>query len=546
MAKRIIIIFIVFVLLIIGGWQARRFFPYPAFFARLGIENWQVWEFHDYFEIDPSTLSVVLNDRRLVGLENPPVMTDGQIYFPYTFVREHIDPFVFWDNKAQILFVSTDTEIIRLPGQMIPISFVRDMYTFPYFEIKYEPMYNTVIIHNRANSGAPAATTRHTSIRYRPDHTAFITKRAENGTSLTAFNAAGEFTRIRTPEGLLGYVLSSDIVITGSGSEGIYLEPPTHPAPRINLAWEMITAPIGNATVMNNPLPRGLNVISPTWFNFDPYLLDGTIISFADRDYVEWAHAEGVKVWPKVFDTNQNISHAILTSYQARSRAINQLIQFVEHYNLDGININFEHIRSTDGYYYLQFLRELAVEMRRIDSVLSVATFVPAPWRERYKHNLVGKTVDFVAIMTYDEHYGGSPNPGPVASLPFVRQYIRETLELIPREKVLMGLPFYNRLWRVTPDGNHTIRNIGMAYAWRLVEEWGITPIWDEVIGSYYTNFITQTDEGIITYRMWIECERSIREKLRIFTYYDLAGVASWQRSLETPGVWEEIERVMP
>jgi len=538
---KIILCCIAFMLLVIGGlglYQARRFFPYPPIFAILGIENWQVWEFHDYFGLDPNEISVVIEDQRLRDLAQPPVMINNEIYLPASFVREHIDPFIFWDEGAQSLFVSTDTEIIRLPGsQMVPLNFLQERYS-DNFSLEHHPEHNIVVISEIYGMVRASLTTRRTAIRYLPNNTAFISKRLERDTLVTIYNTVGDFVRVRSQEGLLGYVPASDLEFSVPWQAAIAPPPqPLHPSPRINLSWEMITAPQGNITAMNNPLPEGLTVISPTWFNFDPYNLDGTIISFASREYVDWAHSQGVKVWAKAFDSNRDISHAILTNYRARQFAITQLIQFVQVYNLDGININFEHVRSTDGGYYLQFLRELAVEMRRIGSTLSVATFVPAPWFSHYHHKLVGQTVDFVAIMTYDEHYSGSVEPGPVASLSFVDHFISQTLELIPREKVLMGLPLYNRLWHVASDGSHTISNTGMARPWSLVEEWGITPEWDAIVGSYYANF-----EGeYTTYRIWIECDRSIAEKMNIFTEHNLAGVASWRRGLETPGVWAAI-----
>ena len=555
---RILLCCIIFTLLIVGGWESRRFFPYPTFFARLGIENWQVWEFHDYFQLDPEALIVVMNNQRLRDLEAPPIMYEGDIFFPASFVREYIDPFMFWDESAQTLFVSTDMEVTGLAGQdvmkqgipMVSMAFVQNRYDN--FEIEYHEKFNIIIITETPDpmSGHiplfnTVITTRRTPIRYRPDRTAYITQRAVRGMPLIIFNSdfysKGDFIRVRTPEGLLGYVLTADLEISEILDKTLTSSSPEPaPSPNINLTWEMITAPQGNVTAMATPLPKGLHVISPTWFYFDPETLE--ILSFASHDYVEWAHNQEVAVWPRLFDTNHDISHRVLTQFEVRKQTIARLIALIEEYGLDGINVNFEHIPRADGYYYVQFLRELAPEMRRIGAVLSVATFVPAPWFEQYNHELVGRTVDFVAIMTYDEHYRGSPEPGPVASLPFVERSIQNALALIPREKVIMCLPFYNRIWRVTPDGYHTISNHGMARPWALIEEWGVTPEWDPVIGSYYASF---TDEEGITYRIWVECERSIEEKLHIFTNHDLAGVASWRRGLETNGVWEIIDQAM-
>lgn len=547
MKKQILLCAVLLVALIVGGfglWQARRFFPYPPAFARLGIENWQVWEFHDYFGLDPSEISVIIGDRRLRDLEIPPVMESGEVRLHYTFIREHIDPFIFWDAGAQALFFSTDTEVIRLPDRTVSISSVQDMY--PDFMVEHRSEFNTVIISETEVIPGHTATMRitetirDTNVRYRPDRTAFITRRAPRGTELTIFGITGDFVRVRTPEGLLGYVPAADLEQSRPWTKALApcASSETTPLPNINLTWDLITAPVGNTTAMNNPLPEGLTVISPTWFNFDPYAPDGRLISFASREYVDWAHSHGVKVWAKAFDTNHDISAAILTNYRARERVIEQLVSFVRDYNLDGININFEHVRAAAGRYYVQFLRELAPEMRRLDATLSVATFVPAPWFRQYHHDLVGKTVDFVAIMTYDEHYSGSPEPGPVASLPFVERFMREAAELIPPEKLLMGLPLYNRIWRVIPDEGHTISNTGMAFPWSL--EWD-SIIWDPIIGSYYATL----DGEYATYRLWIECERSIGEKMRIFEEMGLAGVASWRRGLESPGVWEEIRRAI-
>ena len=554
---KIILFLLAIVLLMYGGWEARRFLPYPPAFARFGIENWQVWEFHDYFNLNPDIVSVIIEGRRLTNLDTPPVFIDGDLYFTTAFVREHIDTFMFWDERAGVVFVSDNESVTRLvpsPGHPVIIregqpwiakGWLQLRYTN--FEIEYSAANNIVTIANLEKpAGRAAVTSKSTRLRYLPNRTAFISQNLNANISLTTFYKDGEFIRVRTAEGLLGYVLTADINFTQPPIEEAVRPAAPLPSPRINLSWELITAAAANTNAMNRPLPEGLNVISPTWFSFDPNTLNGDIISLASQEYVDWAHSYGVEVWAHIFDTNTTISGAILTNYQARERAVSQLLDFVVRYNLDGINVNFEYVPSDAGGYYLQFLRELAPGMRRLGAILSVATFVPAPWRTQYHHHLVGKTVDFVAIMTYDEHVGVSDNPGPVASLPFVHRFVRESAELIPNEKLLMGLPFYNRVWRILPDGSHTASAYGFSRPWTLVEEWGVTPVWNPEVGSYYATHTVHTeDEGEVTYRIWIECERSIAEKLRIVNEFELAGVASWRRSLETEGVWEEIRRVL-
>ena len=63
-----------------------------------------------------------------------------------------------------------------------------------------------------------------------------------------------------------------------------------------------------------------------------------------------------------------------------------------------------------------------------------------------------GKVVDYVIIMGYDEHYVGS-DAGSVASLSYERDGITGTLENVPKEKIISGIPFYTRLWKTNASG---------------------------------------------------------------------------------------------
>ena len=57
---------------------------------------------------------------------------------------------------------------------------------------------------------------------------------------------------------------------------------------------------------------------------------------------------------------------------------------------------------------------------------------------------------DYIVVMAYDEHYNGSEE-GSVASIGFVEQGIKDTLKEVPAEQVILGVPFYTRVWALTP-----------------------------------------------------------------------------------------------
>ena len=71
-------------------------------------------------------------------------------------------------------------------------------------------------------------------------------------------------------------------------------------------------------------------------------------------------------------------------------------------------------------------------------------------WTIEYDRDALAKHVDYIAVMSYDEHYAGSTIPGSVSSLPFVIDAIEGCLEEgVPPEKLLMGVPLYTRVWVV-------------------------------------------------------------------------------------------------
>ena len=76
-----------------------------------------------------------------------------------------------------------------------------------------------------------------------------------------------------------------------------------------------------------------------------------------------------------------------------------------------------------------------------------------------------------------------------------------------------------------------------MRSAEKIVEDRGITPVWDEETAQYYAEY---QENGAI-YRIWLEEERSIGEKLVRVMQAGAAGVAAWRLGQEKPEVWSVI-----
>jgi len=578
--------FIVTLILMVGAvalvWQAWRVIV-PHFQGLGGnTANRNVVSFHDHFGLDPEIAGLVMDGGHLQDGGTPPIIEYRNgvpyVYLPASFLQAHVDPFLFWDDGAGVFFASTRYQMLEfIPGRtsfyvdgvsrplatpvkrvngevFLPVAVVEGLYPLV---VEYAPEYNIVMITSALEPQTVGmVSVNNAAVRYRPESRSPIAAQLSRGDEVVVFSDdAGSFVRVRTPQGLLGYILADEISgtsltnrfdITGRTRilhdwvDNTTPRPPRWDGGKINLVWEAAHNQTANAIRMETPFHRGVTVVAPTWFDLDLETL--SIRSVANRAYVDWAHAQGVYVWAKVFDMNNATARAILMDRDARRTVINQLVTYVERYNLDGINIDFEHLHAPQGPYKIQFLRELSVAMRDKDIVLSAAVLVPMPWSRFYRRGLIALTVDFVMVMAYDEHWSTSPVSGPVASLPWVQQGIIDMLYEVPRQQLLMGLPFYNRIWRevVDSDAPPTTRHLGMNATREFFAENGFTDWeWDSSIGSYYGYFITVEDGETVKYRVWLEDERSIAAKMQIYAVYDLAGVAGWRRGFESAGVWE-------
>ena len=561
-------------------WPEIRDLPFLQGFG----PNRNVEDFHRQFNLNPNDTIVIFNGEWLREDIDPIVERNGgdvSVFLPAGFLRERIDPFLFWDEGAGVFFISTRTEMAELtpgsreflvndvPRQLstpirrvgneiyLPIDLLGRLY--PWI-IEYRPLYNKVVITDATEMHTVAqAANANTAVRYFSNNRSSIGALLEAGDRVFVFEdgesgADGEFVRVRTEDGLLGYTLHSDLhnFVTAEPSlslspvlsdwvDNTYQHPPDWSRDvRINLAWELVDNQDANRLRMEIPMHPSVNVISPKWFHMDAS--GERINSIANQQYIDWAQSQGVYVWPLVFDAAISNRHDFLPNRDSRRHVINQLLNYVDTLGLDWLNIDFEHLTPMEGLYKIQFLRELAIPMRQRGATLSAAVLPPIPATAFYRRDLIGLTVDFVMVMTYDEHWSTSPIAGPNASLPWVQRAIDNMLLEVPREKLVMGIPLYVTMWReVVRDGALSTRQVGMNLARSFFEERGVEWEWDSEVGSYFGEVaVTEENEAVI-WRTWLEDERSIRAKMQLFAAYDLAGVASWHRVLGSQEAWAVI-----
>ena len=396
-------------------------------------------------------------------------------------------------------------------------------------------------------------TAKRAVIRYKGGIKSEILRDLEKGERLYVLDdgAGDEWAQVVTEDGYLGWVLNDDIKTpyTMTLEEPAFEEPVFQHISRdykINMAWHGVYSTVANGEIEQilEETP-GINTISPRWFQFAN--TDGELISLGSPDYTATCHAAGVEVWAMFSNEFANfdgeMTNQILSSRSKRQYVLDQLSAYIDAYDLDGINLDFEMISESGADNYIQFVRELSYLCRDKGVVFSIDNYVPLYWRH-YNHKEEGIFADYVIMMGYDEHHTGSEVAGSVASMGFVRQGLDDMLSMIPKEKVINAIPLFTRVWAT--DANNYVEsfNAGLTEARGYLDAKGVTPVYDEASGQNYGEYTSEVDGRF--YQIWLEDESSIHTRMQMIQEYDLAGVASWCIGWESgPEIWQIIASYM-
>lgn len=522
----------------------------------------------DYYNVEDSEVIIILQDELY---DKSGIMSDGVVYIDYDTVVSKFNHRFYWDQNENILTYTTPTEIIRADAASNKYSITKSIikteadYEYPIVKLYGEKVYialefvekysdfesrfyvepNRIVIDYKWGDYLFTEVTKATQLRLESSIKSPVLAQLSVGQELMYLlkDEAPQkgFIKVMTKDGIMGFVKEKYVKESYYKTiESDYepLEYTSHTKPdKINLVFHQVfnMDAAGKLEELINQT-KGVNVISPTWFGIND--VTGSISSLASQEYVDKAKSLGLEVWALVDDFNPEVDKYELLSHTSRRESLsNALLEAAMQYKINGINIDFENIPSKAGEHYIQFLRELSVKCRNNGIVLSVDNYIPAPYNQYYDREEQGKIVDYIIVMAYDEYYAGSDVAGPVASIGFVKDAIQNTLKEVPKEKTIIAVPFYSRLWKETPEGDVTSESFAMTPANNIFTDNGVEPEWNDTYGSYYGEY---EKDGII-YKMWLEDEKSIEEKMKVIYEANVAGIGAWKLGLEKEEVWNVV-----
>jgi spore germination protein len=292
------------------------------------------------------------------------------------------------------------------------------------------------------------------------------------------------------------------------------------------------------AEYKRNILKSNVNTLSPRWYFLEK---SGTISDITESSLISWAKTNNKAVWAMVGNrSEQEATHQMLSSTTARDAAVNRLVAMVSKYGLDGLNIDFENVNAADRNYFTAFITTLAGKLHAAGAKLSidVSPDLGTDWTEAFDYAALGQQVDNVIMMAYDEHYGGSINPGSNASLPFVTKAIETLLKAVPSHKVILAMPLYNQDWTLKPNGTvSSFDYMTLTEQNQKIQTYSMKPMWNEPLGQYIASYT----KNAIKHTVWFEDGRSLIAKYHVTVTKKLAGVAYWYVGGESSDIWTSI-----
>ena len=507
------------------------------------------------------SINLVINNKNVTSnLKKEIIIENDNIYISKQDLGNFFDKYIYEDTENnnivttynnKIASISLEKNKININGSTkntyahaenkegtiyIPITELEDVYGI---EIKYLPDSKVLTIDSTSKEQKKGIITKNVSVK---SSTKFISKtidKVKKGSYVIVVSEDKGYTKIRTENGKVGYVktnkVANTVVVREEMQETKQIEG------KVNMVWdyysEVASAPDRTGVTMD-----GVNVVSPAFFHLNTSGELTENVGTQGQAYIDWAHSNGYKVWPMVQNAGNgmlNVTSNIMNDYNKRQKLINQIVNYCVKYKLDGINIDFENMKKEDKDMYSRFIIELTPRLKDMGIVVSVDVTAPdgsETWSLCFDRNVIGDVADYIIFMAYDQYGTSSNKSGTTAGYDWVNLSLNKFLktEEIESNKIILAIPLYTRLWTEDSSGKVVKQStVSMKNVDSILPS-GVNKQWDDNLKQYYVEY----QDGQYTKKMWIEDEKSLKEKINLINSNNLGGVASWEKGMETDNFW--------
>jgi cellulose synthase/poly-beta-1,6-N-acetylglucosamine synthase-like glycosyltransferase/spore germination protein YaaH/peptidoglycan/xylan/chitin deacetylase (PgdA/CDA1 family) len=222
----------------------------------------------------------------------------------------------------------------------------------------------------------------------------------------------------------------------------------------------------------------------------------------------------------------------LLANPTARSRLISDVTQYEVAAKQAGIVVDFEEVPDASQENFQKFIGQFAPALHAVGLKLMIA--LPAR-DDSYDYEFFGKETDAIILMNYDQHWLTS-TPGPIAAQDWFVENLRQVLEVVPAQKIVVGIANYSYDWTETskkekPHAEEFSIQEALLHAYESESE-------VEFDAASLNPHYSYSDDQNHTHQVWMLDAVTAYNELRASERLGVQGTALWRLGSSDSSLW--------
>jgi spore germination protein len=286
------------------------------------------------------------------------------------------------------------------------------------------------------------------------------------------------------------------------------------------------------------------NSLSPTWYYLQADGSLGLKNTARNNELINLCKTNSTKLYPTISNSSADSLSTVLNDMSLLNTHINNIVNEVNTNNYDGIDIDYETIKSTDKAAFSGFVRLLSEKLHLNNKKLTIAILwkndldsiidqfsdsrAAQDWEE------IGKYVDEFRIMGYEYTHSYS-YAGPIAPTDWLEGILEYAVKKVDSEKIVLGLPLYAYEWSEGAKG-------AKALVWNDVNniknnnQLSITN--NQMNGNYFEKEL-KYKAGDVTKIIWYQDSEVTERRIELAKEYGVTRFVFWRLGGEDTKIWE-------
>ncbi|MFT3909929.1 MAG: glycosyltransferase [Ferruginibacter sp.] len=292
-----------------------------------------------------------------------------------------------------------------------------------------------------------------------------------------------------------------------------------------------------------------LNTIYPEWFFIDTVTfklqtrIDTAGLAVMKQNKLSIQpifnnfHSNRINTQNGFFDSK--LAHTIFSDTGIRKNIIQQIVDTLLYYQLQGLNVDFENLGEKSNESLTEFQKELYNALHSHGLLVSMDV---QAMNEDYDFKKLEAYNDHIILMAYDQFSDGT-EAGPISSQKWIEEQLTWMDEKIDANKIILGVAGYGRDW--TTDEKWKVRDITYASIINQAKYANAAIDFDnDTYNLHYTYVEPPTDSTEeIKHNIWFTDAATTFNTLRFSDDYSTAGTALWRLGGEDPRIWNFYQR---